>query len=120
MYEYDFGDSWQHTTTLEKTVNSDTLEVTYLDGRGERPSEDVGGSWGYMEYMRIMADETDPEHETLGSEPSREKAKLRICGYGIRVSEGSELPIWLMRAIDICLTVMSKKPAESGWKYGKW
>ncbi|HPQ02586.1 MAG TPA: hypothetical protein PK183_04695 [Bacillota bacterium] len=52
MYEYDFGDSWQHTITLEKTVSSDTLEVTYLDGRGERPSEDVGGSWGYMELWQ--------------------------------------------------------------------
>ncbi len=84
MYEYGFGDSWQHTTTLEKTVNSDTLEVTYLDGRGERPSEDVGGSWGYMEYMRIMADETDPEHETLGSKPSPEEinSRLKHCIMG--------------------------------------
>jgi hypothetical protein len=65
MYEYDFGDSWQHKITLEQIVSSDALEATYLDGRGERPPEDVGGAWGYIEYMRIMADETDPEHEDM-------------------------------------------------------
>jgi hypothetical protein len=64
-YTYDFGDSWKHTITLEKTVRSDAFEVTYLDGRGERPPEDVGGIGGYMEYIRVMADDTDPEHENM-------------------------------------------------------
>ncbi|MEA4884977.1 MAG: plasmid pRiA4b ORF-3 family protein [Clostridia bacterium] len=62
-YEYDFGDSWKHTITLEKTARSNALRATYLDGRGERPPEDVGGPWSYVEFMRIMADNTDPEHE---------------------------------------------------------
>ncbi len=64
-YTYDLGDSWNHTITLEKTVRSDAFEVTYLDGRGERPPEDVGGIGGYMEYIRVMADDTDPEHENM-------------------------------------------------------
>ena len=64
-YEYDFGDSWEHTITLENIIKSNVFKATYLEGTGERPPEDVGGSWGYQEYMRIMADETDPEYEDM-------------------------------------------------------
>jgi hypothetical protein len=65
MYKYDFGDSWNHTITLEKIVRSDAFGGIYLDGKGERPPEDVGGVCGYMEYIRVMADDTDPEHENM-------------------------------------------------------
>jgi hypothetical protein len=65
IYEYDFGDSWRHSIVLEKTVRSDAFEATYLDGQGERPPEDVGGAGGYAEYVRIMADDSDPEHESM-------------------------------------------------------
>lgn len=64
-YEYDFGDFWEHTITLEKVIKSNTFAATYLEGKGERPPEDVGGAWGYAEYVRIMADDTDPEHEEM-------------------------------------------------------
>lgn len=64
-YEYDFGDSWEHTITLEKVIKSNVFKPTFLEGSGERPPEDVGGSWGYHEYMRIMADDLDPEHESM-------------------------------------------------------
>lgn len=64
-YEYDLGDSWQHIITLEKVIKSNMFKATYLEGKGERPPEDVGGSWGYQEYMRIMADDKDPEHEGM-------------------------------------------------------
>ena len=65
IYEYDLGDSWRHSIVLEKTVRSNAFEVVYLDGRGERPPEDVGGAGGYGEYVRIMADDSDPEHESM-------------------------------------------------------
>ena len=65
MYEYDFGDSWDHMITLEKIKHSSQLQAVYLDGEGERPPEDVGGEGGFDEYKRIMADEKDPEHEGM-------------------------------------------------------
>ncbi len=65
IYEYDFGDSWEHTIILEKVIKSNAFKATFLEGKGERPPEDVGGSGGYEEYMRIMADDTDPEHESM-------------------------------------------------------
>lgn len=64
-YEYDFGDSWMHTITMEKTARASAFKALYLGGEGERPPEDVGGSWGYEEYKRIMADHTDPEYESM-------------------------------------------------------
>ncbi|HKM39532.1 MAG TPA: plasmid pRiA4b ORF-3 family protein [bacterium] len=64
-YEYDFGDSWQHIITLEKTERANEFRASYLGGKGERPPEDVGSTDGYQEYMRIMADPTDPEYENM-------------------------------------------------------
>lgn len=77
FYEYDFGDSWEHTITLEKLIKSDSFVPTLLEGEGERPPEDVGGSWGYHEYKRIMADETDPEHESMKVWAESQKERQR-------------------------------------------
>ena len=43
VYEYDFGDSWEHTITLENVVKSNEFIATFDEGIGERPPEDVGG-----------------------------------------------------------------------------
>lgn len=64
-YEYDFGDSWEHTITLENVVKSNEYRATFVEGIGERPPEDVGGEGGYVEYLRIMADVNHPEHEDM-------------------------------------------------------
>ncbi len=74
-YEYDFGDSWIHELVLEEITTSNRFSPLYLDGRGERPPEDVGGEGGYQEYLRIIADSTDPEHEEmkLWAESQRER-----------------------------------------------
>lgn len=37
----------------------------FLEGNGERPPEDVGGLWGFKEYLRIMEDEKDPSHQDM-------------------------------------------------------
>ncbi|WP_310200312.1 plasmid pRiA4b ORF-3 family protein [Neobacillus niacini] len=63
--EYDFGDSCEHTITLEKVVKSNEFRATFVAGIGERPPEDVGGEGGYEEYLRIMADVNHPEHEDI-------------------------------------------------------
>jgi len=99
-YEYDFGDSWQHKITLERIERSNVLKAIYLDGRGERPPEDVGGEWGYEEYLRIMADDADPEHENMKmwakSQAERKRSpeeinrKLRFCIREYRYS-----PSWV-------------------------
>ncbi|MFZ4453529.1 plasmid pRiA4b ORF-3 family protein [Salibacterium aidingense] len=63
MYEYDFGDAWEHIITKEKVVTSNELRAFYLDGNGERPPEDIGGEEGFEEYLKIIADKNHPEHQ---------------------------------------------------------
>ncbi|MBW8351736.1 plasmid pRiA4b ORF-3 family protein [Bacillus sp. IITD106] len=92
-YEYDFGDSWEHTITLEKIVKSKTFQATFLEGKGERPPEDVGGASGFEEYIGIMENEKHPSyHEMkvwaenqkerkLSSEKINQRLKHVISGY---------------------------------------
>lgn len=63
-YAYDFGDDWQHQIAVEKIL--DDYQANYavcLKGVGQAPPEDVGGEPGYEEFLRVMADPADPEHE---------------------------------------------------------
>lgn len=94
MYEYDFGDSWEHIIILEKVVKSQTFQAVYLEGNGERPPEDVGGLWGFKEYLKIMEDKKNPSHHDmtvwaesqkerkLSSERINRRLKHIINGYG--------------------------------------
>ena len=75
-YQYDFGDNWEHNITFEKVVKSNEFKATLLEGNGERPPEDVGGSWGYQEYMRIMSDESDPNYEDMKTWANGQKEKI--------------------------------------------
>ncbi len=74
-YEYDFGDSWMHKITLEKVIKSNSFRALFIEGKGERPPEDVGSTWGYHEYKRVMANPDDPEYESMSiwSESQKER-----------------------------------------------
>ena len=75
LYEYDFGDSWEHTITLENVVKSNEFHATFAEGIGERPPEDVGGEGGYEEYLRIIADDNHPEHEEMKTWAENQKER---------------------------------------------
>lgn len=62
QYEYDFGDGWQHAVLFEGCSRAVPGGRYPLCVEGERacPPEDVGGVWGYAEYLEAIA---DPEHE---------------------------------------------------------
>lgn len=61
-YLYDFGDGWEHKVEIEGIVEPEpgVASPRLLDARGRCPPEDVGGPWGYQEYLEAMA---DPKHE---------------------------------------------------------
>ena len=62
LYEYDFGDSWDHKVELAKVFDP-VPGVSYprlTGGKGACPPEDCGGVWGYENLKKIIA---DPEHE---------------------------------------------------------
>lgn len=65
VYEYDFGDGWDHDIVVEKVLPADP-SVQYpicLTGKRACPPEDVGGIWGFAEYLQALADPEHPEHE---------------------------------------------------------
>jgi len=63
-YVYDFGDNWRHRVTLEKEVATKPAPKTASCIGGSRccPPEDVGGTGGYKNFMRILL---HPEPEEL-------------------------------------------------------
>jgi Plasmid pRiA4b ORF-3-like protein len=61
-YVYDFGDDWRHTIRVEAILPAepDVVYPRLLTAEGRCPPEDVGGPWGYAEYLEAL---NDPHHE---------------------------------------------------------
>ena len=66
-YEYDFGDGWEHRILLEKILPFKSGETVpkCIGGRRGCPPEDVGGIWGYKEFLEAYKDKHHPEHEEM-------------------------------------------------------
>jgi hypothetical protein len=66
-YEYDFGDGWEHKIVLEKILPYTPGKIVpkCIGGRRGCPPEDVGGVWGYKEFLTAYKDKTHPEHEEM-------------------------------------------------------
>ncbi len=65
-YEYDFGDGWEHLLHVE-AISEPEAGVAYpycLKGKRSCPPEDVGGIWGYHNFLETLQDEKHPEHES--------------------------------------------------------
>lgn len=63
-YEYDFGDSWQHTIAVEKISAEDPAAPApfCVDGARACPPEDCGGIWGYADLLQTVSDPEHPDH----------------------------------------------------------
>ncbi len=67
VYEYDFGDSWEHTIVVEKILPPEP-GVHYpvcLKGKGACPPEDCGGIYGYYGLLEALQSPDHPEHEEM-------------------------------------------------------
>ena len=67
VYEYDFGDGWQHGLEVEE-IGPPLVGVRYpvcLAGERACPPEDCGGTPGYYELLDTMGDEEHPGHEEM-------------------------------------------------------
>jgi len=91
VYQYDFGDSWDHEILVEKTGLPREPGVKYprcLTGKRACPPEDVGGVWGYREFLEAMRDPEHPEHdgylEWAGSEFDPETFDLEEVNRALR------------------------------------
>ncbi len=67
IYEYDFGDSWEHKILLEKVLPFDTKTALPVCIKGKRacPPEDCGGIWGYEELLQTISDPNHPDHDDM-------------------------------------------------------
>jgi hypothetical protein len=66
-YVYDFGDNWEHTVLVEKILPVEKGKRYPNCSKGKRacPPEDVGGVWGYMDFLQIVKDVNHSEHEDM-------------------------------------------------------
>ena len=65
FYAYDFGDGWEHKITLEKILPFDpeTALPLCIKAKGACPPENVGGIWGYYNFLEALNDPNHLEHE---------------------------------------------------------
>lgn len=64
-YDYDFGDGWQHEILFEGYPPMEEGMKLPLCMEGERacPPEDIGGPWGYAEYLDALTDSDHDRHD---------------------------------------------------------
>ena len=67
VYEYDFGDSWEHRIVLEKILPSEEGKrcPVCVAGKGACPPEDCGGVWGYYDLLDVVQDPEHPDHDEM-------------------------------------------------------
>jgi Plasmid pRiA4b ORF-3-like protein len=66
-YEYDFGDSWQHEVLVEGCLQAEAGKKYPLCVGGARacPPEDVGGVWGYDDFVEAIQSPDNEQHEEM-------------------------------------------------------
>jgi hypothetical protein len=67
LYEYDFGDSWNHEVHFVGAVRADP-KVKYplcLEGERACPPEDCGGVWRYADFVEAIQNPDDEQHGEL-------------------------------------------------------
>ena len=68
VYEYDFGDNWQHEILLEKIAEPDETwpgHPVCIKGVRACPPEDCGGIWGYYELLETVNNPRHPDHKEM-------------------------------------------------------
>jgi hypothetical protein len=66
VYDYDFGDGWEHDVIIEELTWSyfGLKFAVCIDGQNACPPEDVGGPGGYAEFLDAVSDPKHEEHES--------------------------------------------------------
>ena len=66
LYEYDFGDGWQHELLLEEVLVGDkSFQQICVAGKRSCPPEDCGGPQGFAELLKALQDANHPDHEEV-------------------------------------------------------
>jgi hypothetical protein len=90
VYEYDFGDGWEHEILLEKILQPE-LGVRYprcIGGARACPPEDCGGTGGYENFLAAIRDPRHEEHDEylywIGGEFDPEEFELAEFDTALR------------------------------------
>jgi hypothetical protein len=90
VYEYDFGDGWEHPILLEKVLQA-APGVRYprcIGGARACPPEDCGGAGGYANFLAAIRDPDHEEHdeylEWIGGEFDPEEFNLEEFDTALR------------------------------------
>ena len=99
-YLYDFGDGWEHTIKIERLFDPEpnALYPRLIEASGRCPPEDVGGSWGYAEFLEAIG---NPKHE-------------RHAEYAEWIPDDFDpnvVPEWLASEVAALAKRWSRKPA---------
>ena len=67
VYEYDFGDGWDHRVDVEALSwpHHGLRSAVCLGGANACPPEDCGGTSGYEHLLQVLADPSHEEHREL-------------------------------------------------------
>ena len=67
IFEYDFGDGWEHVVQFEGAVEPEPGAKYPRCVKGARhcPPEDCGGPWGYADFLKAIRDPKHPEHASM-------------------------------------------------------
>ncbi len=66
-YVYDFGDYWEHKIEIgPKRIGAADIDYpVFLGGKNTRPPEDVGGPFGYKDYLTAISDPNHEDHKSM-------------------------------------------------------
>ena len=66
VYDYDFGDGWSHEVFLQNVIGDPKqvhVHPRCVAGENACPPEDVGGVWGYADFLEAINDPKHKNHE---------------------------------------------------------
>jgi hypothetical protein len=90
IYEYDFGDGWQHEVVVEKVLPPDAgfKHPVCLAGAKACPPDDCGGIHGYYYMLEKLANPKHPEHADMkawiGGEWDAERFDMNEINAGLK------------------------------------
>jgi hypothetical protein len=91
-YIYDFGDGWEHSIKIER-IGPAVPGLVYprlIAASGRCPPEDVGGPWGYEEFLEAIANPVHERHQEMvewWGEEGFEPTVLDIASIEERLTE---------------------------------
>lgn len=97
-YKYDFGDGWHHHMVLRPQPRDKAARYPRcVDGTRSGPPEDVGGCYGYAEFLEVWRDPSKEEHKAMRRWAGRKfdperfdlEATNKAIARALRASKGS-------------------------------